>query len=109
MQSTKLISSLAGIGRRFLGSPERKFAKYRANSQYYSPNGDREVRRRLRQEIRALAKRAIEVLPSGAYMSVWEQLNVNEEYTQKFKSASSDQLLIIRNNLLADLNGASNG
>lgn len=107
MQSNKLTSALASVGRRFLGTPERRRAKYLATSQYYATNGDREIRRRLRQEIRALAKRAIEVLPSGAYVSVWDQLNVNEEYTRKFQTATREKLLHIRDNLAADLKGAS--
>ena len=114
MQNNKLISNLASIGRRFIGTPERKRAKYLATSAYYAPNGDREVRRRLRQEIRALAKRAIEVLiisPSGGnpyshYTSVWDQLTQDPENYEKLLSASRERLLEIRNNLLADLEGA---
>lgn len=108
LSSAALIATLAGVGRRLLAEPgsRRRRNMFRGNT--YSPNGDKEVRRRLRQEIRALAKRAIEVLPSGAYVSVWDQLNANEEYTQKFKRASQEQLLNIRHNLLADLEGASN-
>lgn len=113
MQNNKLISNLASIGRRFLGTPESRRTKYVVTARSYSPNGDREVRRRLRQEIRGLAKRAIEEIivetPTRkfvTYATVWDQLTKDPAHYEKFLGASRERLLEIRNNLLADLEGA---
>lgn len=104
----KLLSAaLASIGRRFIGNETTKRNKYLYSSAYYKPNGDREVRRRLRQEIKALAKRSIELLPQpdGTVIpeTLWEQMNYDGKYSQKFKRATRKQLLEIRNQIKEDL------
>ena len=108
-----LATALAGIGRRFLAEPGSRNRRNMFRGNIYSPNGDREVRRRLRKEIRALAKRAIEVLSVETthytqvqYVTVWEQLTQDSENYHKFQTASPEQLIQIRDNLLADLKGA---
>lgn len=76
-------------------------------SYLYTPRphqGQGEIARRLRQEIRALAKRAIEYDTLGRPIgSVWEQLTGEPSALSSFNGASPGQLLAIRSKLQEDL------
>jgi hypothetical protein len=62
---------MAGYGKRFLAEPgSRRRRQIFAGSRYYPHQGDGEIRRRLRQEIQALAKSTVEVFPNGLSMTL---------------------------------------
>ena len=103
LSSTSLAALMAGYGKRFLAEPgSRRRRQIIKGSRYYPHQGDGEIRRRLRQEIRQLAKNTVEVFPNGLSMTLWDQLNFDEDSARKFRNADRLQLVAIRNNILED-------
>lgn len=89
-----------GLGRRSSGI-NRNYTRH-----HFPHSSTQEQARRLRQEIRALAKRAIEIETEGHWtppVTVWDQLVSSSKEYQKFRQAPVAQLLAIRSNLLIDL------
>lgn len=103
-----LMAAIQTKGMRFIGGFRTRGPEHSKPPK--RKQGDREVSRRLRQEVRALAKRAIEYINigEGPYQSseavtVWDQLCSDPGEYAKFRKATPAQLLEIRNNLRVDL------
>ena len=108
--SLAIVAALNSIGRRFIGGYRTRTGRNTRNNPPEHKQGNREVSRRLRQEIRALAKRAIEYINigEGPYqrseaVTVWDQLCSDPSEYAKFRKAPPGHLIEIRNNLQVDL------
>lgn len=92
---------LALIGRRFIGGYRARPKGFNKTT-WQSRTGYREIARRLRQDIRKIAKSIVVVETFYTTETLWDQLRSDPEAYNKFRTASIPALREIRETMLRE-------